>query len=160
MNASLFKIQQALKVPKGQRNSFGNYNYRSCENILEAVKPLLKEHESTITLSDEMVLIGDRYYIKATALFIDSDSNEIVVTAYAREPLSKKGMDESQITGTSSSYARKHALNRILAVDDTKDADTMHNRKDVFKMTIININDPTNLVIDNSNVLDVGPEMV
>ena len=118
---NLQQIQQQLKAPKNRRNSFGNYNYRSCEDILEAVKPMLGE--STLTLSDEMELIGDRYYIKATASFSDGQ-NTTRATAYAREAETKKGMDESQITGTASSYARKYALNGLFLIDDNKDADT------------------------------------
>ena len=117
----LNKIQRTLKAPKGQRNAFGNYNYRSCEDILEAVKPLLGE--ATLTISDEIVLIGDRYYVKATAT-LTLDKEEKSATAYAREAVTKKGMDEAQITGAASSYARKYCLNGLLAIDDTKDADT------------------------------------
>ena len=117
----LNKIQKALKAPKGQRNTFGNYNYRSCEDILLAVKPLLGE--ATLTISDRIVLIGDRYYVKATAT-LTHDKEEKSVTAYAREALNKKGMDEAQITGAASSYARKYSLNGLFAIDDTKDADT------------------------------------
>lgn len=117
----LIEIQQKLKAPKGQYNSFGGYKYRSCEDILEAVKPLLDG--ALLTLSDEIVNIGDRYYIKATATI--KDENEVVsVNAFARESLDKKGMDDSQITGTASSYARKYALNGLFLIDDTKDADT------------------------------------
>ncbi len=116
----LNKIQRELKAPKGQRNTFGNYNYRSCEDILEAVKPLLGE--ATLTLQDEIVLIGERYYVRATAT-LTHDKVEITSVAYAREALAKKGMDEAQITGAASSYARKYALNGLLCIDDTKDAD-------------------------------------
>ena len=121
--SKLLEIQQRLKAPKGQYNSFGKYKYRSCEDILEAVKPILKEVGCTLTLSDEMVVIGDRYYVMATAHLKGKDTNEHV-TAYAREDLDKKGMDGSQITGTASSYARKYALNGLFCIDDTKDADT------------------------------------
>lgn len=121
--SKLQEIQHRLKAPKGQYNSFGKYKYRSCEDILEAVKPILNEVGCSLTLSDEVVLIGDRYYIKATAKLTGSDTNE-TATAYAREDLDKKGMDGSQITGTASSYARKYALNGLFCIDDTKDADT------------------------------------
>ena len=121
--SKLQEIQHRLKAPKGQYNSFGKYKYRSCEDILEAVKPILNEVGCTLTLSDEPVLIGDRFYIKATARLIGEDTNE-VVTAYARESETKAGMDVSQITGTASSYARKYALNGLFCIDDTKDADT------------------------------------
>lgn len=121
--SKLQEIQHRLKAPKGQYNSFGKYKYRSCEDILEAVKPILNEVGCTLTLSDEPYLIGDRYYIKATATLIGEDTKE-VVTAYARESETKSGMDASQITGTASSYARKYALNGLFCIDDTKDADT------------------------------------
>lgn len=121
--SKLQEIQHRLKAPKGQYNSFGKYKYRSCEDILEAVKPILNEVGCTLTLSDEIILIGDRYYIKATARLKGQDTDE-VVTALAREDFDKKGMDGSQITGTASSYARKYALNGLFCIDDTKDADT------------------------------------
>lgn len=120
---ALERIQQELKAPKGQYNSFGKYKYRSCEDIVEAVKPLLAKNGCQLTLSDDMVEIGGRVYVKATATITDGKETE-VVTAFAREPDQKKGMDESQITGTASSYARKYALNGLLLIDDTKDPDT------------------------------------
>ena len=121
----LMNIQKELKAPKGQYNSFGKYKYRSCEDILESVKPLLEKYKVTIILSDKLEQIGERYYIRAMAILIDTESdNSIENTAYAREEETKKGMDGSQITGTSSSYARKYALNGLLLIDDTKDADT------------------------------------
>jgi len=116
-------VQEKLKAPKGQYNKFGKYNYRSAEDILTAVKPLNADEGLHLTLSDEPVLIGERYYIKATAQLTDG-IEKTVVTAYARESQSKKGMDDSQITGTASSYARKYALNGLYLIDDTKDADT------------------------------------
>lgn len=122
---SLHLIQQELKAPKGQYNSFGKYKYRKCEDILEAVKPILSKYQATITLSDDLVCIGDRYYVKATASIKVGDVVESV-TAFAREELEKKGMDASQITGTASSYARKYALNGLLAIDDTDDADAIN----------------------------------
>jgi essential recombination function protein len=119
------KIQVELKAPKSQRNNFGNYNFRNCEDILEALKPLLFREKMIIQLSDELVQIGDRFYIKATATLIDTENGEKhSTTSFAREELTKKGMDGSQITGASSSYARKYALNGLLAIDDTKDSDT------------------------------------
>lgn len=123
----LAEIQQTLKAPKNQRNSFGNYNYRSCEDILEAVKPLLGAFY--LTISDEIVMLGDRFYVKATATISDGKQS-ISNSAYARESLDKKGMDSSQVTGATSSYARKYALNGLFAIDDTKDADTMDNTKE------------------------------
>lgn len=123
MITKLISIQKELKVPKSQRNTFGNYNYRNCEDILEAVKPLLAKHECVLTLSDSIEAVGSRYYVKATARVTDG-KDSIEVTAYAREAETKKGMDDSQITGSTSSYARKYALNGLFAIDDTKDADT------------------------------------
>lgn len=123
MNDKLLKIQMELKAPKGQYNSFGKFHYRSCEDILEAVKPLLEKNKCTLTIDDELVNIGDRYYVRASAKLTDGDS-VIENHAYAREAESKSGMDASQITGTASSYARKYALNGLFLIDDTKDADT------------------------------------
>ncbi len=129
----LIEIQRELKAPKGQTNTFGKYKYRSCEDILEAVKPLCIKHNCLLTISDEMVMLGDRFYIKATATIKAYENKDNVyldpvsVSAYAREAESKKGMDTSQITGSASSYARKYALNGLFCIDDTKDADTMDN---------------------------------
>jgi len=117
----LNKIQKELKCPKNQMNTFGNYKFRNCEDILEAVKPLLGT--ATLVLNDEIVMIGDRYYVKATAILTDGN-NKVSSTAFARESLDKKGMDVAQITGAASSYARKYALNGLFCIDDTKDADT------------------------------------
>ena len=120
----LIAIQSELKAPKSQYNNFGKYSYRNCEDILEALKPLLKEHKSTIYISDEIVTVLERFYVKATVTFIDAETGEkIINTAYAREEEDKKGMDGSQVTGSSSSYARKYALNGMFAIDDTKDSD-------------------------------------
>ncbi|MBW0059763.1 ERF family protein [Escherichia coli] len=121
LHKKLWTIQQTLNAPKSQRNNFGGYNYRSAEDILEAVKPLLQN--ITLTVSDEIVLIGERYYVKATATLSDGE-DAIAVTAYAREEENKKGMDASQLTGATSSYARKYALNGLFCIDDAKDADT------------------------------------
>ena len=118
----LIAIQSELKAPKGQTNKFGGYNYRSCEDILEAVKPLLAKHNAALTLSDEIVRIGDDTFVKATATCYSS-SEPVSVSAFARHPRDKKGMDDSQITGATSSYARKYALNGLFCIDDTKDAD-------------------------------------
>ena len=117
----LAAIQISLKAPKGQRNDFGKFNYRSCSDIVEAVKGHL--NGAILTLSDDMVAVGDRVYVKATAT-LAMGSESISTTAFAREAVTKKGMDDSQITGTASSYARKYALNGLFAIDDTKDADT------------------------------------
>lgn len=124
----LMNVQQELKAPKGQYNSFGKYKYRSCEDILEAVKPILKENKLVLQLTDLVIPASEtRFYIKATARLIDieaTENNVIENTAFAREEEEKKGMDGSQITGTASSYARKYALNGLFLIDDTKDADT------------------------------------
>lgn len=120
----LLNIQSKLKAPKNQYNSFGKYSYRSCEDILEGLKPLLKESNATLIIDDEIVNVGDRFYIKATAKLIDIESGEHISTsAYAREDEVKKGMDKAQVTGSASSYARKYALNGLFAIDDTKDSD-------------------------------------
>ena len=121
----LSNIQNELKCNKNQFNKFGGYAYRSCEDILEAVKPLLKKEKVVLTISDELQYIGNRYYIKATATLIDTESEATISnSAYAREEETKKGMDGSQITGASSSYARKYALNGLFGIDDNKDSDT------------------------------------
>lgn len=124
----LLQVQKALKAPKSQYNIFGKYYYRNCEDIQEAAKPLLDEVKAALVVGDELVMIGDRYYIKATARFVDCESTEVVEnTAYAREELDKKGMDASQVTGSTSSYARKYALNGLFCIDDVKDADSQDN---------------------------------
>lgn len=119
--ARLAEIQRTLNAPKNQYNSFGKYKYRSCEDILEGVKPLL--NGLFLSISDEVVMIGDRYYVKATATITDGDASH-TATALAREEESKKGMDSAQVTGATSSYARKYCLNGLFGIDDSKDADT------------------------------------
>lgn len=127
-------VQIELKAPKGQYNSFGKYKYRSCEDILEAVKPICNRYSIVLTVSDELVNLGERFYVKATATLRDTDSDECISNvAYAREPEEKKGMDDSQITGTASSYARKYALNGLFCIDDTKDADTDEYKRQTTK---------------------------
>jgi len=126
----LVYIQSTLKAPKNQRNNFGGYNYRSCEDIMEAVKPLLKETNCTLVVSDDIVQVGDRFYVKATAILKTPSGEEYKNSAFAREPLSKKGSDESQVTGAASSYARKYALNGLFCIDDTKDADALNVNKE------------------------------
>lgn len=123
-------IQSRLNAPKKQRNTYGNYNYRSCEDILEAVKPLLAETECVLTIHDEIVQVADRIYVKATATLTTSTGKEYTTTAFAREAETKKGMDESQITGSASSYARKYALNGLFCIDDNKDADALNVNKE------------------------------
>lgn len=126
----LFDIQQELKVPKNQRNTFGNYNFRNCEDIMEASKPICAKHNCLLTCTDELIQVGERYYVKATATLFDIDSEgSINTSACAREEEAKKGMDASQITGASSSYARKYALNGLLQLDDNKDTDTNEYKK-------------------------------
>lgn len=126
----LSAIQVKLIAPKNQYNSYGKYNYRSCEDILEGLKPHLEETKTAVTVNDEVVFIGERYYIKATATLHDCESGQSISnTAYAREELTKKGMDASQITGSTSSYARKYALNGLFCIDDVKDADSRDNRQ-------------------------------
>ena len=124
MSKLLTKIQSTLKAPKGQTNNFGKYKYRSCEDIVEAVKPILADLKASLIMSDEIIQLGDRYYVKATASVTDGEETAVSI-AYAREQDDKKGMDAAQITGAASSYARKYALNGLFAIDDTKDADTM-----------------------------------
>lgn len=128
LTKKLATIQSRLKAPKNQYNSFGKYKYRSCEDILEALKPLANEQGCTITIEDSPIMVGEWHYIQATATLSDG-YNSKSVKAYARESETKSGMDASQITGTASSYARKYALNGLFAIDDTKDADTMDNRQ-------------------------------
>lgn len=141
----LMNVQTKLKAPKGQFNSFGKYNYRSCEDILEGLKPLLAEFKAVLNLTDTIYQIGDRFYIKATAIFIDVEQGEkIEVSALAREDETKKGMDLAQVTGSVSSYARKYALNGLFCIDDTKDSDvTNKHGKDNDSKTFTNIQQQT-----------------
>ena len=129
----LMTVQTKLRAPKGQYNSFGRYSYRSCEDILEALKPLLAEVGAIVNISDEVKLIGDRFYVEATAMFLDCETGDSVVArASAREDETKKGMDLAQVTGSVSSYARKYALNGLFAIDDNKDSDaTNTHNKDI-----------------------------
>lgn len=127
----LIKVQQELKAPKNQRNNFGNYNYRSCEDILEALKPILAKHEATVFISDKVVVKENNWaYIETEATFVDVETGEsISATAFARETENKKGMDASQITGSASSYARKYALNGLFLIDDSVDPDSDSHQK-------------------------------
>ena len=157
----LSKAQNTLKAPKGQYNKFGKYKYRSAEDILEAAKPVNQENGLLLTISDQLEVIGDRYYIKAVVELInfDNPNEKITKTAYARESLSKKGMDESQISGTASSYARKYALNGLYLIDDTKDADTDEYHQNTQQKTKsqnkskqpVKSQDPENKVVDKIN---------
>lgn len=139
----LIEVQSKLKAPKSCYNKFGNYAYRNCEDILEALKPILLEVKAVINISDEVVLVGERYYIKATVKFIDAETGEVVeASAMAREEENKKGMDSSQLTGSTSSYARKYALNGLFAIDDTKDSDTTNTHgKEDSKSNVITLTD-------------------
>ena len=131
IHEKMMKIQTTLKAPKNKWNDYGKYNYRNAEGILEAVKPLLEEQKLAMYITDDVIAVGDRVYVKATVKVQDIETEaSVVTTALAREALNKKGMDDSQITGTASAYARKYALNGIFLVDDTKDADTDENQKE------------------------------
>ncbi|HSH36024.1 ERF family protein [Schnuerera sp.] len=150
----LMNIQAELKAPKNQYNDFGKYHYRSCEDILEGLKPVLAKHKTAVTISDEIVLIGDRYYVKATATLIDIEKGDKVeVSAYAREDETKKGMDLSQLTGSTSSYARKYALNGLFAIDDTKDSDAT-NEHDTEQVSRPKVDKGKQPIIDNSLASD------
>ena len=129
LSEKLNHIQANLNAPKNLYNSFGKYKYRNLEGIFEGLKPLLKETKCTVTISDEIVCVNEMNYIKATATLSNGNDRNISVTGWARESVSKKGMDDSQITGSTSSYARKYAMNGLFAIDDTKDADSMDNRE-------------------------------
>lgn len=131
IHEKLMKIQTEIKAPKNLRNTFGNYNYRNAESIFEAAKPYLAKEKCTLVIEDSIEQCGDRIYIKATAILTDTETGEQTsVSAFARESSTKKGMDDSQITGATSSYARKYALNGLFLLDDTKDADTDEHRKE------------------------------
>lgn len=138
----LSQIQNELKVPKNQYNAFGNYKYRSCDDIVETAKPILAKYDLALVMSDEVISIGDRYYVKSIARLVN-EANHVVyeAVAYARESETKKGMDASQITGATSSYARKYALNGLFAIDDTKDADAQEPKKLAWKSDIDRITD-------------------
>ena len=133
----LMEVQSKLKAPKSQYNSFGKYSYRSCEDILEALKPLLNEAGAIVNISDQVKLIGDRYYIEATAMFLDANTGDSIISkAIAREDESKKGQDLAQLSGATSSYARKYALNGLFAIDDNKDADSINTHNKDIKPNI------------------------
>ena len=137
----LMEVQSKLKAPKSQYNSFGKYSYRSCEDILEALKPLLNEVGAIVNISDQVKLIGDRYYIEATAMFLDANTGDSIISkAIAREDESKKGQDLAQLSGATSSYARKYALNGLFAIDDNKDADSTNTHGKDIKPNMIPVN--------------------
>lgn len=155
----LVEIQNELKAPKSQFNKFGGYKYRNAEDILEAVKPLLFKHKCILTISDDIVCAGDRIYVKATAI-ISNGADSISVSAFAREPEAQKGMSESQITGASSSYARKYALNGMFAIDDTKDSDATNDGKEDDGKPWLNKNTPQfdaayKYVLDGGKITDI-----
>lgn len=153
----LAEIQQELKAPKDKKNTYGGYNYRSAEGILEALKPVLARHEATVVLTDELVQVGDRYYVKATAaLWSTTDTDVVTANGWAREAEVKKGMDDSQITGTASSYARKYALNALLLIDDTKDADTDEYQKETHPEKISADQKKTILALADLARVDLG----
>jgi hypothetical protein len=155
----LLHVQSQIKAPKNQYNKFGEYNYRSCEDIQEGAKPLLKEVRAILIVGDEIVQIGERIYIKATATFIDCDSEKSISNiAYAREELTKPKMDVSQVTGSASSYARKYALNGLFALDDVKDADTQDNSKQNENKNSSNTK-PSNKVDRNKLITDFEAEI-
>lgn len=129
INEALANIQAKLSVPKTHKNQFGGYLFRNTSDILDAAKPLAKAENCNISINDELVMIGDRFYIKATASLTNARGESVSTNAYAREELSKKGLDASQVTGAASSYARKYALNGLFAIDDTADADTLNTSK-------------------------------
>ena len=157
--SKLVEVQNKLKVPKSQFNSFGKYNYRNAEDILEAVKPILEEVGAVVVLKDEIVLIGDRYYLKTKAQFIDAENGEAIeVEAMAREAEEKKGMDSAQVTGATSSYARKYALNGLFLIDDTKDNDhdTLHKtdlKQEELKISQIQIDSIVQLITETKSDL-------
>ena len=153
----LAKVQSELKAPKGQFNKFGNFKFRSCEDVLEAVKPLCIENGLILTLSDTVINVGERYYIEATAKVSDIlNDTEYFTKASAREEENKKGMDGSQITGTASSYARKYALNGLFCIDDTKDADTDEHEKQKSKEPVKAPVDTSKMTLEEMSHLKVG----
>lgn len=164
----LSMIQEELKVPKEQRNSFGNYNYRSCEDILEKAKPICRKHKTVLILNDEVEAVGEYVFIKAVATLADLESDgKVITTAFARHSIDKKGMDDSQMTGTASSYARKYALNGLFNLDDTKDADTDEYQKQTAKSKPSNstrldfdsIRETIDAIDDEQSLDDYGGEL-
>lgn len=154
----LIEIQNKLKVPKNQKNNFGNYKYRSAEDILEALKPLLYKHKCILNLTDSIELIGSRYYVKATAKIINSEGISVESVAFAREEESKKGMDGSQITGASSSYARKYSLNGLFAIDDVKDSDVTNTGEKPTIDEVLSFVKKTKTISDLSQVWNMYPD--
>ncbi len=154
--SKLLSIQNELKAPKNQYNKFGNYNYRSCEDILEAIKPLCLKYGAVVLIDDYVSQVGERFYVKAKASLIDIDTQEeVYACAYARESENKKGMDSAQVTGATSSYARKYALNGLFCIDDTKDVDTQEyqEKKQTNNNQSKNINDYEQVGIEQATLL-------
>lgn len=154
--SKLLSIQNELKAPKNQYNKFGKYNYRSCEDILEAIKPLCLKYGAVVLIDDYVSQIGERFYVKAKASLIDIDTQEeVYACAYARESENKKGMDSAQVTGATSSYARKYALNGLFCIDDTKDVDTQEyqEKKQTNNNQSKNINDYEQVGIEQATLL-------
>ena len=153
--SKLSKIQNELKAPKSQYNKFGKYYYRNVEDILESAKPICAKHATSLTVSDEIVNFGERYYIKATATLFDYEGSSIVVTALAREASEQKGMQDSQLTGSTSSYARKYALNGLFNIDDTKDSDftNTHGKEDKPQVKS-SVKDPTKITQEQKNKIE------
>ena len=161
IHSQLLEVQAKLKAPKGQKNQFGGYKYRSCEDILEAVKPLLKEQGLVLLISDEIVQISERIYVKATAYLTNAEGESYSTHAYARESDVKKGMDPAQVTGATSSYARKYALNGLFCIDDTKDADTFKPEEEKKETKKPDFGKPSEPVVETSDVklpFDIKPE--
>lgn len=155
--SEMVKIQAELHAPKDQNNTFGKYKYRSCEGIVEAVKPILANHDCWLNITDEMVMLGDRFYIKALASVMKEDKVVAVSSGYAREAFSRKGMDDGQLTGATSSYARKYALNGLFAIDDTKGADSQDNSNyETPKVELINADQIT---VINDMLKESGGEL-
>lgn len=155
----LSDIQVNLNAPKNQFNEFGNYSYRNAEDVLSAIKPFLKKHSLILLLTDDIEVIGERYYIVAHAILKDSNGNEIIVKGRAREPLIRKKMDDAQITGATSSYARKYALNGLFAIDDNKDADYLNDGSETNTKTKTGTRKQnTNAKANNNSNIDFNPE--
>lgn len=154
--SKLLSIQNELKAPKNQYNKFGKYNYRSCEDILEAIKPLCLKYGAVVLIDDYVSQVGERFYVKAKASLIDIDTQEeVYACAYARESENKKGMDSAQVTGATSSYARKYALNGLFCIDDTKDVDTQEyqEKKQMNNNQSKNVNDYEQVGIEQATLL-------
>lgn len=156
---ALREIQSKLKAPKGQMNNFGHYRYRSAEDILESVKPLLADNSCSLTISDDIIMVGNRIYVKATATLVNEDGKSVHTTAFARESENKSGMDMAQVTGAASSYARKYALNGLFCIDDTKDPDALNTSAEYTQPTQQPIDPNLEAVIANIKVATTVAEL-